>query len=84
MLDFPVMVLIEKPEDLSEILRLPLSLEVDMVEDVVLCPLDLIIIVQIVCLKKFLLDLLPVQVFEVVWVGSSLDVSFAALYHAHH
>ena len=52
MLDDPVVVLVEEPEDLPEIFGLFLQ---QVVEDVVLSPLDLLIIVKIISLEKLLL-----------------------------
>lgn len=78
MLDLPVVVLIEEPEDLPEVLGLLLE---ELVEDVELSPLDLVIIVQVVGLQQLLLDLLAVQVLEVLWVDGSFDVPNALLHH---
>ena len=78
MLDLPVVVLIEKPENLSQVLGLLLE---ELREDVELGPLDLIILVQIESLKKLLLDLLTVEVLEVLRVSRTLDISSAFLHH---
>lgn len=76
--DLPVVVLIEKPEDLSQVFGLLLE---ELGEDVELGPLDLIIFVQIEGLEKFLLDLLAVEVLEVLGVSGGLDISSAFLHH---
>ncbi len=83
MLDFPIVVLVEKVEDFSKVLGLFLALEVDLVEDVELSPFDLVIVVEIVGLQKFSLDFLSVEVLQVVGVGSSLNASLASLDHSH-
>ena len=77
-LDLPVVVLIEEPEDLPEVLGLLLE---ELVEDVELGPLDLVIIVEVVGLQQLLLHLLAVQALQVLGVGRSLDVSHALLHH---
>lgn len=78
MLDLPVVVLIEEPEDLPEVLGLLLE---ELVEDVELSPLDLVIIVEVIGLKQLLLDLLLVEVLQVFWVGGGFDVSNTLLHH---
>jgi hypothetical protein len=78
MLDLPVVVLIEKPENLSQVFGLLLE---ELREDVELGPLDLIILVQIESLKKLLLDLLTVEVLQVLRVSGTLDISGALLHH---
>jgi len=83
-LNFPVVVLVEEPEDLSEILRLLLALEVDVVENVILSPFDFVVIVQIEGLQKFLLNFFSVEVLQMFRVGSSVNVSFAPLNHSHN
>lgn len=77
-LDLPVVILVEEPEDLPEVLGLLLE---ELVEDVELGPLDLVIIVEVVGLEQLLLDLLAVEVLEVFWVDGGLDVSDALLHH---
>jgi hypothetical protein len=77
-LDLPVVILIEESEDLPEVLGLLLQ---ELVEDVVLRPLDLVVVVQVVRLQQGLLNLLPVQVLYVVGVGRTLNVSNAFLNH---
>ena len=81
MLDFPVVVLIEETEDLSEILRLLLK---ELVEDVVFSPSDLVIVVQIISLEELLLDLFLVQVLKVVRISGSFDVANTLLHHLQH
>lgn len=78
MLDLPIVILIEEPENLPQVLRLLLE---QLAEDVELGPLDLIILVQIKGLQKFFFDLLAVEALEVVGVGGGVDVSGALLNH---
>ena len=78
MLNHPVVVLVEESEDLAEVLWLLLH---QGVEDIVFSPLDLLVVIKIIGLKKFLLDLGFVEVLKVFWVGCSLDVSSAFLDH---
>lgn len=78
MLDLPVVILIEEPEDLPEVLGLLLE---ELVEDVELSPLDLVIIVEVIGLKQLLLDLLLVEVLQVFWVGGGVDLSNTLLHH---
>ena len=78
MLDLPVVILVEEPEDLPEVLGLLLE---ELVEDVELSPLDLVIIVEVIGLKQLLLHLLTVEVLEVLGVDGGLDVSNALLHH---
>ena len=77
-LDLPVVVLIEEPENLTKVLGLLLQ---QLAEDVELRPLDLVVLVQIEGLQKFLLDLLAVEVLEVFGVGGGVDVASALLDH---
>ena len=58
-LNFPVVVLIEKSEDLSDVLGLFLQ---KLVEDVEFSPFNLLIVVKIIGLQEYFLDFLPVQV----------------------
>ena len=81
MLDDPVVVLVEEPEDLPEVFGLLLQ---QVVEDIELSPLDFLVIVKIISTQKLLLDLSLVQVLEVVGVGGVLDVSGAFLDHLEH
>lgn len=76
--DSPVVVLVEESENLSQVLGLLLK---ELVENVEFSPLDLIIIVQIVCLQKFLFNLSFVEVLKMFGVDGSLDLSFAFLNH---
>lgn len=77
-LDDPVVVLVKESEDLSQILRLLLE---EVVEDVEFGPLDFIVVVKVVGLKKFLLEFCLVEIFEVVWVGGLFDVPCALFNH---
>ncbi len=81
MFNFPVVILIEEAEDLTEVLRLLLQ---QLCEDVKLSPLNLAILVQIKGLQQLLLDLLTVQVLQVVGVSGSFNVTSALLHHLQH
>ena len=72
------MVLVEESEDLAQVLGLLLH---QSVEDIVFSPFDLLVIIQIIGLKKFLLDLGFVEVLKVFWVGCSFDVASTFLDH---
>ena len=80
-LDFPVVVFVEKPEDSCKVLGLLLE---EMVENVEFCPLNLLVVVQVVGLQEFFFDLAFLEVLEVLGVGGSLDVSNAFLHHFHN
>lgn len=80
-LDFPVVVFVEKPEDSSKVLGLLLE---EMVENVEFCPLNLLVVVQVVGLQEFFFDLAFLEVLEVLGIGGSLDVSNAFLHHFHN
>ena len=76
--DHPVMVLIEKSEDLSQVFGLLLQ---EMVEDVELSPFYFFVIVKIISLKQLLLEFCLVEVFKVVWVGSLFDIASTFFNH---
>lgn len=80
-LDLPVVVLIEEPEDLPEVLGLLLE---ELVEDVELCPLDLVVVIEVIGFQKSFLHLFTVEVLEVIGVGGLLDVTHALLHHFQH
>ena len=84
MFNFPIVVLIEESEDLPEVLGLLLALEVDLVEDVVFSPFYLVVVVQIISLQKLSLNFLPVQIFQMLGVGGSVNASLASLNHSHN
>ena len=52
-LDDPIVIFIKESENLSEVLWLLLQ---ELIEDVVLSPFDLFVIVKIICLKKLLFN----------------------------
>lgn len=62
MFNDPVVVLIEESEYLSQVLRL---FFLELVEDIVLCPFDLLIIIKVISFKKFLLKFDFVELFKV-------------------
>lgn len=66
-LDLPVVVLVKESEDLPEVLGLLLQ---ELIEDVELCPLDLVVVVQVISFKESLFDFFTIEVLEVVWIGS--------------
>jgi len=80
----PVVIFVKESENLSEIFGLLLSLEMDMVENVEFSPSDFVIIVQIIGLQKLFFNLFSVKIFQVIRVGSSINVSLASFDHAHN
>ena len=74
----PVVVLVNKSEDLSQVLRLFFK---QSVENVVLSPLDIVVIVQVISIKKNLLKLSFLQIFEMIRVGSLFDISGTFFHH---
>jgi len=54
MLDDPIVVLVEESKDLSEVLWLLFHF---LIEDIILSPLNLIVLIQVVGFKKFSLKL---------------------------
>ncbi len=79
--DFPVVVLVEEAEDLSEVLGLVLE---ELSGDVEFSPFDFVVIVEIEGFKEFLLDFFTIEVLEVVGVGGSFNVSDALLDHVEN
>lgn len=81
MLNDPVVIFVEESEDLSEVFGL---FGQQLVEDIVLSPLDLLIVIKIIGFKELLLDLNFVQVLEMFGIGGLFDVSSALLNHLEH
>jgi len=80
-LDHPVVVLVEETENGSKVLRLLLH---EVVEDIVLSPLDFFVAIKIIGLQKFLFDLSSVEILQMFGIGSSLDVSCTFFHHLEH
>lgn len=76
--DFPVVVLVEEAEDLSEVFGLFLE---ELSGDMEFSPFDFVVVIEIEGFKEFLLNFFTVEVLQVVGVGGSFNVSNAFLDH---
>ena len=81
MLNHPIVALIEKAEDFSQ---LTVGLAEELVKDIELCPLNLVVIVKVICLQKLLLDLIAAEFAQVIGVGGLVDILNTALDHFKH
>jgi hypothetical protein len=76
--DFPVVVLVEEAEDLSEVFGLVLE---ELSGNMEFSPFDFVVVIEIECFKEFLLNFFTVKVLKMVRVGGSFNVADAFLDH---